>query len=288
MLKLCINGGFFGKLNQKGSFLYYPEGMLLVTIGCQMEIMMLIEMLEEAGIQVVSGNTDGVVSYYPEEKRSVYEKVCKDWEKRVGNTTLGQLEYAEFQALWQESINHYIGLKTNGEIKKKGRFMTEYELHKNKSKLIIPMALEQWFIHRINPIEYIRSHDNIYNFCIARKSSRDMYYEEEREDGEKYTYKKLVRYYVSTEGGVLYKRGHDHEGKRVNNNCEAIDKEFPWVGQPRVTYFNRYFSVSDFKDYKVDYNYYILQTLKRIDKIEKTDKARRYAATLKTKQTSLF
>lgn len=115
MLKLCMNGGYYGKLNQNGSFLEYPEGMLKVTIGCQMEILMLIEMLESAGITVVSGNTDGVVSYFPAEKESLYYAVCKEWEKKVGNdklfngVQLGALEYADFEGFWQESINHYIG-----------------------------------------------------------------------------------------------------------------------------------------------------------------------------------
>jgi len=50
-----------GKLGQRGSFLEYPEGMLRVTMGNQMEILMLIEKLEMSGFQVLSGNTETLV-----------------------------------------------------------------------------------------------------------------------------------------------------------------------------------------------------------------------------------
>jgi len=51
----------YGKLGQRGSFLEYPEGMLKVTMGNQMEILMLIEKLEMSGFQVLSGNTETLV-----------------------------------------------------------------------------------------------------------------------------------------------------------------------------------------------------------------------------------
>lgn len=52
-----MNGGFYGKLGQPGSFLEYPEGTLRVCMGNQIEILMLIEALEMNGFNVVSGNT---------------------------------------------------------------------------------------------------------------------------------------------------------------------------------------------------------------------------------------
>ena len=101
-------------------------------------------------------------------------------------------------------------------------------------------------------------------------------------------HKKLVRYYVCKEGSILMKRGKDFEGNPMNNHCEAIDKEFPWMKQPLIKYFNRAWEVNNFQDYNVDYSYYILETLKRIDAIQKTKMAKNYADTFKTLQTSLF
>jgi hypothetical protein len=48
---------YYGKLGQQGSFLEYPEGLLRVCIGNQLEILMLIEMFEMEGFNVLSGNT---------------------------------------------------------------------------------------------------------------------------------------------------------------------------------------------------------------------------------------
>lgn len=291
MLKLCSNGGFYGKLGQPGSFLESSYELLRVCIGNQIEILMLIEMMEEAGFQVISGNTDGIVTIFPADKEDIYNQICLDWEKKVGNiivvegTSLGKLEYTDFLGLWQESINHYIAKKDDGKVKKKGRFATEFEMNKNKSKRVIPLALEEYFINGKDPIKFIKEHNNIFDFCIAKKASRDMYYEEQWEENKQICtkrHKKLVRYYVSVNGNVLYKRGFDYKGAPVNNHCEAAND----IGQPKVTYFNKW---EKRDDYQIDYSYYILQTLERIDKIEKTNKAKMYVESLRPQiQGSLF
>lgn len=285
MLKLCLNGGYYGKLGQKGSFLEYPEGLLKVCIGNQIEILMLIEMIEEAGFHVVSGNTDGIVVMFPADKEEQYNKICKEWEEKVGNITMGLLEYTDFVGLWQDSINSYIAKKNDGKVKKKGRFITEFEMNKNKSKRVVPLALEQYFIYGKDPIEFIKKHDNIFDFTIAKKSSGNMYYEEEyKEQGKTQIkrHKKLVRYFISKEGSVLFKRGTNYEGKPMNNHCEAATE----IGQPLVTYFNKAYKKDN---YNIDYDYYILEALERIDNIEKTKKKQAYINSIKPNtQLTLF
>lgn len=285
MLKLCNNGGLFGKLGQKGSFLEYPSGLLKVCMGNEIEILMLIEMMEEAGFQVVSGNTDGIVTMFPAEKEPLYNEICQKWEEKVGNVENGKLEYADFDGLWQDSINSYIGKKKGDGVKKKGRFMTEFEINKNKSARIIPLALEQYFIYGVEPQQFIRSHTDIFDFCIAKKATGKMHYEEQWTDETgitKKVHKKLVRFFLSTEGSVLYKRGINNMGKPMNNHVNAPNL----LGQPFITYFNRYFPS---ENYKIDYNQYILETLERIDNLEKTKKAKAFADSLSpTQQLSLF
>ena len=287
MLKLCNNGGLFGKLGQPGSFLHYPEGLLKVCLGNEVEILMLIEMMEGAGFQVVSGNTDGILVIYPEDKEEEYLKICKDWELKVGNIKNGKLEFADFECMWQDSINSYIGKKTNGAVKKKGKFLTTFMLNKNKSKRIIALALEAYFINGISPVEYISTHTNIFDFCIAKKAFGQLHYEEIISDKEVKVHKKLIRYFVSNDGNVMKKRGINNEGDVMDNHCEATDKDFPWMGQPKVTYFNRY-SKKEMSQYNINYSYYILETLKRIDSIQKTKMAKVYADKFKTEQISLF
>ena len=295
--KLRMNGGYFGKLGQPGSFLEYPEGLMKITIGNQIEILMLIEDLEMNGITVVSGNTDGIVSLFREDQEELYNKICAKWEEKVENTVLGKLEYADFAGLWQEGINSYIGKKTDGKVKKKGRFVTEYgspgcEINKNKSNRIIPLALEAYFIDGKDPIEFIKNHDSIFDFLIAKKAVGQLHYDEilgiKNGVEQVKVHKKLIRYFVSTDGHVFKKRGIGNTGKEMDSYCEAPDKTYTWLGEPKLTYFNKVYK-KDMKDYHINYDWYIIETLERIDKIEKTKKAKQYAEKLKpTQQTALF
>lgn len=287
MLKLCNNGGYYGKLGQKGSFLEYPEGLLKVCMGNQIEILMLIEAFELEGFKVLSGNTDGVTVLYDNNKRDRFLEISKWWEEKVGNIEMGKLEETPFLKVFQESINHYIALKRDGKVKKKGRFATTFEMHKNKNSRIVPLALEAYFINGKNPIEFIENHTNIFDFCISKKGSGGLHYEELLPQNQINTYGKVVRYYISNNGNVLKKRGINNEGDPMDNHCEAIDKDFPWLGQPLVKIFNKPI-ITDIKKYDINYSYYIIETLKRIDAIEKTKKAKMYADRFKTLQGSLF
>lgn len=288
--KLRMNGGYYGKLGQKGSFLEYPEGVLKVCMANQIEILMLIEAMEVAGFSVISGNTDGIVTIYPLEREMEYFDICHRWEEKVGNVKMGKLEYAKFKGLWQDSVNSYIGLKEDGGVKKKGRFVTIYgspgcEINKNKSNRIVPLALEAYFIEGKDPQQFIRNHKNIFDFCIAKKATGKMHYEEQWSDETgvtKKVHKKLVRYFLSKEGSVLWKRGYNNMGKPMNNHVNAPNE----LGQPLTTYFNKFFQS---EDYKIDYNQYILEALERIDSLEKTRKAKAFVDSFNpTQQLTLF
>ncbi len=207
---------------------------------------------------------------------------------------MGKLEYTDFVALYQEDINSYIGRKidrdkddniTGYSVKKKGRFLTEFEMNKNKGKRIVALAMEKYLIDGVSPVDFIKGHENIFDFCIAKKATGQMHYEEVTETETK-VHKKLVRFFLSKNGSVLMKRGFNNEGDPMNNHCVAIDKDFPWLGQPKVTYFNKFFKS---KNYDIDYTYYILEVLKKIDKICKAKMAKNYAEQFKpVKQTTLF
>lgn len=301
LLKLCLNGGYYGKLGQKGSWLEFPDGLLKVCMGNQIEILMAIEAMELAGFQVLSGNTDGFTTMFPADQEAKYKEICAEWEKQVGNFELGKLEYVDYVKMYQRDINNYIGqyrdAKGNLKIKKKGKFVTSYgspgcEMNKNKSKRIIPLALEAYFMEGKSPVDFIRGHENIYDFLIGLKASGKMHYEEEWEENGKIknkVHKKLVVCYVSTEGTVLMKRGLNNEGKPMNNHCFAKDKDAPQLGQPLVKYFNEPFFASPFSAYNVNYNFYIYETLRIIDNIEKTKKTQEFLKSISpVVQTQLF
>lgn len=106
-LKIVLNGTF-GKTGERGgrSVMYYPEMMIQVTLSGQLALLMLIERLELAGIEVISANTDGIVTYCPIHLRDTRDAIKAQWEKDTG---LG-LESSGYKAVYSRDVNNYIAL----------------------------------------------------------------------------------------------------------------------------------------------------------------------------------
>ncbi|WP_419607622.1 hypothetical protein [Thiolapillus sp.] len=114
-LKIVINGTF-GKLGSKHSCLYHPEGMLWVTLTGQLSLLMLIERLTEAGHDVISANTDGVMIKYELSKKQSVVDICNQWQK---DSRL-KLEYKPYSKLLFANVNNYVAISTNGDVKTTG------------------------------------------------------------------------------------------------------------------------------------------------------------------------
>jgi len=108
-LKITINGSF-GKLGNKYSTLYAPQLMLQVTITGQLVLLMLIEMLNDAGIDVISGNTDGIVSKYHKDRHNEVRAIIAEWERQTAFKT----EETRYAAVYSRDVNSYIAVKTEG------------------------------------------------------------------------------------------------------------------------------------------------------------------------------
>jgi hypothetical protein len=175
---------------------------MFTTITGELSLMMLIEQYELNGIQVISANTDGVTIKIKKELIPLMHKLNDWW----CNITQYELERTDYSKIIFSTVNDYLAIKTDGEIKKKGDFLTDFELHKNKSARIVPIALEHYFVNGIPVDETIRSHTNLYDFCIRQKASRSFHYEgTNRSTGEVTMYNKLIRYYVSNTGEKIFK-----------------------------------------------------------------------------------
>ena len=114
-LKITINGSF-GKFGSKWSTLFSPTLLIQVTLTGQLALLMLIEMLEQAGIAVVSANTDGVVIKCPHARYDECESIIAAWEICTGFET----EEALYDALYSRDVNNYIAIKPDGKFKLKG------------------------------------------------------------------------------------------------------------------------------------------------------------------------
>ena len=216
--KYVLNGNF-GKLGDRHDWQYDPFAAMRVTIGGQIDIFMLAEDFIMAGFQIISMNTDGLTVMLDATRVQEYYAICKAWEKEVGNDVRGNLEYVEYELFVQTSVNDYLAVKKadwkeedgafkafpikkpmghKDKVKKKGDFLTYYELHKNKSRRIIPVALEQFFTKGVPVIDTVEEHRIIFDFCAARKASRDYHYKSiDRKTGKQTDLNKLVRYYCA-------------------------------------------------------------------------------------------
>jgi hypothetical protein len=133
-LKIVINGSF-GKLGSKYSILYSPDLMMTVTLTGQLALLMLIEKLENAGISVVSANTDGFVSLMSQSKYELYDDICFQWEL----DTSFELEENRYKALYSRDVNNYLAITKHGA-KGKGIF-TLNQLSKNPQASICVTAV---------------------------------------------------------------------------------------------------------------------------------------------------
>lgn len=111
-LKVTINGTF-GKTGSPYSFLYAPEMTIQITVGGQLYLLMLIEMLELNGIPVASANTDGIVVYCERNRVNNLSSLVKLWEELTGFKT----EETEYEAIYSRDVNAYLAVK-----KKDGKY----------------------------------------------------------------------------------------------------------------------------------------------------------------------
>lgn len=155
------------------SWIYDRQLTMFTTITGELSLMMLIEAYELAGINVISANTDGVTIKV---KKSLIDKMFEinDWWCSLTKYTL---ERADYQKIIFSTVNDYIAIKTNGDVKKKGDFLTDFELHKNKSARVCSLALEQYFVRNVPIVDTIKHHNNIFDFCLRQKASKDFHYE---------------------------------------------------------------------------------------------------------------
>jgi hypothetical protein len=200
-LKLAVNS-VYGKSSDMQSWIFDRQLTMFTTITGELSLMMLIEQYELNGIHVISANTDGVTIKVKKELIPLMHKLNDWW----CNITQYELERTDYSKIIFSTVNDYLAIMTNGEIKKKGDFLTDFELHKNKSARIVPIALERYFVDGTPVEQTIRSHNNLYDFCLRQKATRSFHYEgTNRITGEVTVYDKLIRYYVSNTGDKIFK-----------------------------------------------------------------------------------
>ncbi len=167
-LKIVINGSF-GKLGNHYSKLYAPNLLTQVTMTGQLSLLMLIEMVELAGIPVISANTDGIVMKVAPELYPMLDHVIMQWEVATGFDT----EETRYKGLYSRDVNNYIAVKLDGEIKTKGVFSNKGSalnsvLSKNPESYICSLAVQEFLANDIPIADTINNCRDIRKFVNVR------------------------------------------------------------------------------------------------------------------------
>lgn len=263
--KIILNSTY-GLSNDENSFLYDPKFTMQITINGQLLLTKLYEMLCDAIPEAIPlmQNTDGLEMMIPDTHKGIYMDVCKAWEEMTNLL----LEHDEYQKLILADVNNYIAIYKNGAVKSKGRFEWEEQdkkkaavLHKNKSFLIIPKAINAYFIQGISPEEFIKNHTNASDFFAGSKAKGQWTFVSECVEGNEIIsepQQKTIRYFVSKKGCKVMKRHKDPARPAINL----------LAGPYLLNIMNRWPAELDVKQLDIDYDFYIKAAWKEIDNIQ--------------------
>lgn len=266
-LKIVANAGIFGKMGSEKSFLCDKKAMYKVTINGQLFLLMLIERLEDAGIHVISANTDGIVTIVPKGLEETADNICHWWEKHLGL----ELEFTSYSKYITEGVNSYLTVKTDGKKKFKGRMnpkMYLEDLSKGYNSPIVAKAVTEYFINGTPVMETLRNSRSILDFCRTQNVNRKYYIEYTHVVDRKVVVEEVqrnTRFYVSLTGGSLMKGeilGWDE------NNQPKLKKSSLCAGQ-RVTVCNLV-EDKDISELNINYLYYYNECMAIIEPIEQS------------------
>ncbi len=218
-LKIVINGSF-GKLGNKYSTLYAPQLMLQVTITGQLVLLMLIEALESINIDVVSGNTDGIICKYHKSRHNDVRRIIEAWEAHTSYKT----EETRYKATYNRDVNSYIAVKERGDseaeylderlgCKTKGAFCERGSalnstLSKNPETLICIDAVLQYLVNKIPIEKTITECKDVRRFISVRNVKGG------GEKNGRYLGKVVRWYYAKNESGfIAYKKSGNKVAK---------------------------------------------------------------------------
>ena len=201
-------------------------------------------------------NTDGIETIIPKSAKEEYLKVCARWER----ITDFNLEHDEYKKIILADVNNYIAIDNYGKDKCKGSFEFEnLDLHKNKSKLVIPKAIYQYFVNDILPEDYLETNKNILDYCIGSKTNSGwQVVADSLKDGvlKQENLQKINRYYISDNGVKLVKR-NKNDGREIQLEAGK------WI----QTVFNKIKKKPTWEEYDINTKYYMQAIEKEINNI---------------------
>ena len=171
-------------------------------------------------LKFIQTNTDGQTIYIPKKDIDKIRQVNEQLTKETGLT----IEETIYSKMCCRDVNNYIAVYTDNSpehehIKLKGDYEIYKEYHKDPSMRVVPLAVKNYFVYGIPIKETILNDKDIFDFCLRLKvNSKSTAMFRTIKDG-KLSINKLdrtTRYYISTNGGTLYKDFGDNRVSNVN------------------------------------------------------------------------
>ena len=193
--KIVLNGTF-GRLGYKRSILYDLEKMIQTTITGQLCLLMLVDMLETGGFEIISGNTDGLTIKGNINFIAKFKLILVKWEKITGF----DLELTEYSKIYIRDVNNYMAIKTDGGVKTKG-FLASNDLSRNAHLGIVKKAVREYLTNG-SDIDTVLRGGTKEDYILSKKTKfganfRGSYLG------------KVVRWYYRTDGDyILNMKGH--------------------------------------------------------------------------------
>ncbi len=202
MIKLALNGSY-GNSNSEYHPFYDPKFTMKITVNGQLSIYMMVErLLSIPDMQIIAVNTDGITFRCKRSDEQLFTQKIKEFE--VISKLL--FERCDYSKVIVADVNSYTAVKLDGSLKQKGRYeWKDLPNHKNQSALIVKIMAEKYLVEGIEPEDYIRQHDNMYDFCLRTKVARSSKLVIVDENGVDHQTQNICRYYVSKNGGDLVK-----------------------------------------------------------------------------------
>jgi len=245
----------YGKSNDQYSLFYDPMYTMKVTVNGQLLLTMLAEWMvdEIKDITMIQANTDGITVKIPRDQYKAVMAICSDWEIKTGMI----LEYGEYKKMIIRDVNNYLAQTTDGYVKPKGCFEIipmqngAIAYNKNWSMRVVPKAIHAFYLEGIPIADFIRKHDNIYDFGIGFRARKDwdiIYTDIKGGNKVRTKQQRTLRYYVSSTGGSVTKQNKD--GRVISLESGRS-----------ITIFNRAYT-APMEHFNINYNYYIAEANK--------------------------
>jgi len=252
-IKLALNATY-GNSNNKYSPFYDPQYTMAITVNGQLSLCMLLEeILKLEGATSVQSNTDGITFRVKRSDSDLVDRLTREWEE----VTKLEMERNDYSKMYIRDVNNYVAVyEESGKSKSKGAYEITDQHHKNQSMKVVQKAVEA-YLEKGTPVEeFVKNHDNKYDFMLRTKIPKAYELVTVDEDETETKEQNVSRYYVSTseKAKTLIKVMPPLKGKTENrrNNVQA--------GRKVIVCNN----IVDFVG-EIDYDYYIEEASKLVD-----------------------